>query len=121
MGRFAILITGKTDPVPGAWHDPKDFEQLFIHEADRFPDSYEMKVLLGSEDLESDVLHTNAIPLAEFEYLKSHSVFELLELMRASIDPNLPEGQTRPWHPEVIEKAILMISALNAVKVVETK
>jgi hypothetical protein len=112
MAEFDILISGVIpEQVHESYDDPQDFVNLIVHEIDRFPDSYGMKVTL----LTSDHMHESAIPLAEFSYLKEHSVYDTLALLRAHV----PESGPVLEMDHILYDAINMISALNAVKVVE--
>jgi hypothetical protein len=107
MAEFDILIAGNTDPVYGKWNEVEDFVGFFELMAGSFPDSYGMKVTLLTLDHHME----DTTPLAEMQYLKDHSVYELLDRLRALPDQDIGvEG--------AIHEAILMISALNAVKVV---
>ncbi len=112
MTNFEILISGKTDPVPGKWDNPKDFADYFGFVNQSFPASYEIKAELVTIDHWME----NTTPSTELEYLKSHSVHELLSRLRV-----WQSGEVLGWNDRLnmLDEAILVISALNAVKMVE--
>lgn len=105
-----FLVKAHTDIVPGQNYTVDSLHQSVKAVLNENIGHYIDSVELVSE---SDVLHTDSIPLAEFEYLKDHPPLGVLELLR----------KVRALgHGETVDAALLiainMISALNAVKVV---
>lgn len=65
------------------------------------------------EVVTDDMLWTNSIPEAELTYLQEHPVKDMLDLLRAHIPQDGPVLEM----DHIFHDALLMIQALNAVKV----
>lgn len=115
MSVHILSVMVHTDDVPGKFHQAEDFVPAITEILGNTIGHYVDSVTL----LTDDHLHEDSIPLAEFQYLKDHSVYELLERLR---DVQARSKTRLLVIDDLLDEAIKMISALNAVKVVgETK